>query len=311
MLYWWWFIGLSFVFLVGVATVVLPIPTGKSGPSATCPAQQNGRMPRDWHQQEQRSLIRRQNACRHFQLPDSTHPAGWVVRKQLARALRQEGKVLEAIVELMTAEGSDPGSLGSGGMGTGGSGKSPAGGKGSGGAEGADGHAGSGDVDALGDVRGGVVFPDFMTLEQGADAWEAAAQWPAGPQAEQSSLLGRVLARLWRHSKAGSRRITSRISMTLRGSRPNLHKEAESMGIHPGACLVGYLPFPLAKTQLWLICSFPSRVTLRGGARRPRQRPAWLLNAPGSQLPPHAPHPASSLPSCPQTCTQRWSMCTR
>lgn len=183
------------------------------------------------------------------------------MRKQLARALRQEGKVLEAIVELMTADGSDPGSLGSGGMGTGGSGKSPAGGKGSGGAEGADGHAGSGDVDALGDVRGGVVFPDFMTLEQGADAWEGAAQWPAAPQAEQSSLLGRVLARLWRHGKAGSRRITNRISMTLRGSRPNLHKEAESMGIHPGAslvgCLVGCLPFPLAEAQLWLIGNFP------------------------------------------------------
>lgn len=153
------------------------------------------------------------------------------MRKQLARALRQEGKVLEAIVELMTADSTDTGGPSSNAVSTAGGGTGSAGsGKGSAGGEG----AGSGDVDALGEVRGGVVYPDFMTLEQGADAWAAAAQWPAGPQAEPTSLLGRLLARLWRGGKAGSRRITSRISMTLRGSRPNLHKEAESMGIHPG-----------------------------------------------------------------------------
>ncbi len=156
-----------------------------------------------------------------------SHCAGWVVRKQLARALRQEGKVLEAIVDLMTTESSStPEGLGS-------SGKGSAGGK-DGGEAGTNGQPGSSDVDALGDVRGGVVYPDFMTVEQGADAWAAAAEWPAASQPEPSSLLGRVLAQLWRRGKAGSRRITSRISMTLRGSRPNLHKEAESMGIHPG-----------------------------------------------------------------------------
>jgi hypothetical protein len=56
-LYWWWFVGLSFLFGVGVGTTVLPLP------------------------------------------------AGWVVRKQLARALRQEGAVLAATVRLLTEGG--------------------------------------------------------------------------------------------------------------------------------------------------------------------------------------------------------------
>jgi hypothetical protein len=29
-LYWWWFIGFALIFMVGVATTVLPLPTGKA-----------------------------------------------------------------------------------------------------------------------------------------------------------------------------------------------------------------------------------------------------------------------------------------
>ncbi|KAL4458781.1 hypothetical protein ABPG75_013646 [Micractinium tetrahymenae] len=59
-LYWWWFVGLAFIFMVAVGMLVLPLPVGR------------------------------------------------VVRKQLAKALRQEGAVLEAIVQLLTADEAQP-----------------------------------------------------------------------------------------------------------------------------------------------------------------------------------------------------------
>jgi hypothetical protein len=94
-LYWWWFIGLAFLFLVGVATTVLPLPTGKPGFALPCLSAQ---------------LCKAAETCRkpahtaYCPLLLECLPAGWVVRKQMARALRQEGAVLEAIVRLMAAE---------------------------------------------------------------------------------------------------------------------------------------------------------------------------------------------------------------
>lgn len=127
---------------------------------------------------------------------------------------------MEAIVQLMAAQAGPGGSPRSSGPSTAGS-------------EGVQGAAA--DVEALGDVRGGVLFPDFMTLEQGADSWSAAAaQWPASGPAGRSSLLGQALARAWRHGRAGSRRLGRRISASLRGSRADLGREAECLGIHPG-----------------------------------------------------------------------------
>lgn len=149
--------------------------------------------------------------------------AGWVVRKQLARALRQEGRVVEAIVQLMTAE--EPGGGGSDGA------QAPPPAKGSQGGPG-----GSGDIDTLSSsgVRGGVLYPDFLSLGQGADSWSAAAHWPAAAgEQQQRSLVGGLVARLVRRGARTGRALSRRLSATLRGSRGSVAGAAAAMGIAP------------------------------------------------------------------------------
>lgn len=84
--------------------------------------------------------------------------------------------------------------------------------------------------DSASGVRGGVVYPDFMTLEEGADSWQAAVLPSSGGDDRESSLVGAALASLWRR---GSRRL-GRLSRSLRRSRGDVREEAAAMGIHPG-----------------------------------------------------------------------------
>lgn len=157
--------------------------------------------------------------------PCRSSPAGWAVRKQLARALRQEGKVVEAIVELMAAGG--PAS----------SSRSGWNGRRYGGGSPADGGKGGGDIDALGGavVAGGTLFPDFMTLEQGADSWSAATsgKWPAAASPEERSVMGAALARLWRRSSVRLGRSLSRVAQPFRSGQSDVDREAAALGTHP------------------------------------------------------------------------------
>ena len=105
LLYWLWFVGLSQLFMVAVATFVLPLPAGGC----------LGRPP---------AVVVAAACCLTLRAPEPSAAvartacarlprAGWVVRKQLSRALRQEGAVLEAVVRLMTELEPDGGSGGS------------------------------------------------------------------------------------------------------------------------------------------------------------------------------------------------------
>ena len=154
-----------------------------------------------------------------------------MVRKQTARALRQEGAVLEAIVQLMTAE--DP----TRGPPVGPAAAAAAAAAANGRAMGQQGEAGGG---AAAGVRGGVLYPDFMSLAEGADSWSAAANWPAARD-DAFPRLPAALRRLWARAGRGSRRLgrgLSRLSGSLRGSRASLRDAAAvaaaaTMGIHP------------------------------------------------------------------------------
>lgn len=157
-----------------------------------------------------------------------------MVRKQLARALRQEGCVVEAIVQLMTAEDPTQGlPLGPAAAAA----AAPAAGEaaaqqaGSGGGKGASSGGTAG-------VRGGQLFPDFMSLSEGADSWSAAANWPV-TSGDEPSATPALLRRLWARAGHGRRSLgrgLSRLSQGLRGSRANLRETAAAaaaMGIHP------------------------------------------------------------------------------
>lgn len=162
MLYWWWFVGLSFLFGVGVATTVLPLP------------------------------------------------AGWVVRKQLARALRQEGAVLAATLQLLTAGG--PAVAGS--------------------QPGPDAEEGAAAAE-----------PALGGEHCGGDGGEGSPCKAAHTEGRTASLggLASSLGRLWCRSRRSRLRHVpslgaglSRISLAVRrGSRDDLTATAAALGVHP------------------------------------------------------------------------------
>ena len=198
--------------MVAAGTLVLPVPTGGLGWRAT-----------DEHACVEEGLqktipcwpacllavttcvrLRRPGCLQHEAHERASRPLapGWTVRKQLARALRQEGAVLEAIVDLLTAEEACSGAESSRGS--------------SGGPEAAPNHDGA--EDGAGDDDG-----------------EEADFPPAQPSAEVA--LSTALGGAWRRLRHRSGATLSRISsaMSLRGGRAvgaRAAADAAAMGIH-------------------------------------------------------------------------------